>query len=706
MNMKFSSLLLLILSINGAFAQNKTGQDNLLASVSSPTGNYIYLSSEKEVINNESTFKNTDYFIIERAVYNPAKKAEEQSDFKKIGESRPVQSVNQLKDYFTSKEIADIKKSFKLKNDDNLLKVFNSFRGWEKYDFLYSISPRFRVPKGVVFIDKDAKGKEVYVYKVTRVDKNTGNQLWGQTIVESNSGNYLLSKLKPVSSVVSFDSSFNFKWQIPVSASTIRSITPPVTSVPFEKSGLSKAISFLPYSINAKLYLSEAGNFVEKFRLLGSMNKTGDTIYFSCMVRVKPEEIKSAFIVTEDEVNNTGAVSDTAIGVAVTNRTTPLIYGIRTEDVLNGVRISWNKLPSKPYITGVEITRFNSRDELDTIAIVPPSDTVFIDYKCEVGQHYRYQVRTKFFPNTGLSQKTPATGVGTFTKFTRPMAPYEVSAENSGQDVLLKWKAIDEPGLYGFYVYRGTSTKNIALLAGPIFKKYYKDTSASLSGNSQYYYRLVSQNYRQDTSMFTSIVSIIPNRKIDMISPSNLSTYYINGRVKIYWEDVRKINSAIQSFVLQKRKSGEKEFKFINDKLIIENSFEDTSIKMGTVYEYRAASVSFKGDTSSFGEVTEFNMPAKNIEIINIFYVRNAKNGIEISWPSMLSNRKGYCIYRRKANEERFTKIATVDVEASSYLDKNVNKGIDYVYRMSILEKDGREGVTGKSISIKSNQGK
>ena len=191
-----------------------------------------------------------------------------------------------------------------------------------------------------------------------------------------------------------------------------------------------------------------------------------------------------------------------------------------------------------------------------------------------------------------------------------------------------------------------------------------------------------------------------------MISPSNLSTYYFNGRVKIYWEDVRKINSAIQSFVLQKRKSGEKEFKFINDKLITENSFEDTSIKAGTVYEYRAASVSFKGDTSEFGQVTEFNIPAKSIEIINIFYVRNAKNGIEISWPSMLSNRKGYCIYRRKANEGKFTKIATVDAGTFSYLDKNVNKGIDYVYRMSILEKDGREGVTGKSISIKSSQGK
>ena len=81
MNIKISSLLLFILTINGAFAQNKNGQDNLLASVSSPTGNYIYLCSEKEVVNNELTFKNTDYFIIERAIYNPAKKVEEQSDF-------------------------------------------------------------------------------------------------------------------------------------------------------------------------------------------------------------------------------------------------------------------------------------------------------------------------------------------------------------------------------------------------------------------------------------------------------------------------------------------------------------------------------------------------------------------------------------------------------------------------------------------------
>lgn len=703
MNQKLQLFLLSILLIKLGTAQNNSRPGEPLAAVSAPKGNYIYLCNEKELaLQNPALLNSTAYFSIERTLYNPALSMEGQTGFKKIGESRPIQTLKELSEFFTSSEIESLRTSFMLTSDDSLLRIFNSFQGWEKYDFFYTVSPRFRAAKGDIFIDKDAKEKETYVYKVNRMDKNGVSTPWGQTIVETGSGNYLLPALRPITSKVFVtDSSMAFTWQLPVNKNVLNNIPTPSTKTPFDRLGLSKAASFLPYSIKARLYLLDKGKYAEGELLLGDLNKTRDTLTYSYFMDANPEDIKSAFLVTQDEVGNEGILSDTAFGVAITNKKVPLIYSIRVTDVLNGVRIAWDQLPTKPYITGIEITRYNSRDELDSVAVIPYTDTVFTDYKVEVGQHYRYQVRALYFPKTDLFQEIPASGVGTYTKFTKPMAPYDVTIENVEGDVLLKWSSIDEPGFYGAYVYRGTSAKNLVPLAGPVFNKFYKDTSLSISGNSTYYYRILNQNLRQDTSEFSPIVSIIPNRKIVTISPSNLSYYYINGRLKIYWDDPRQMNNAITSFVLQKRKKGEQNFQVVNTTLIKDNYFEDTLLQIGSVYQYRAASVTFKGDTSEYSELSEFTLPAGKVDLMDIFFVRNIPEGIEINWPKIETDRTGYCIYRRKAEEKSFKKIATTKGDVFTYIDGTVEKTGVYVYRMSIIEKDGREGANGKSISIK-----
>jgi hypothetical protein len=73
----------------------------------------------------------------------------------------------------------------------------------------------------------------------------------------------------------------------------------------------------------------------------------------------------------------------------------PLVKDVRAVNVPGGIRISWRPLAVRPYLADIQITRFDSQDRLDSLAVVSPADTVYTDRALVVGQHYRYQVRAR-----------------------------------------------------------------------------------------------------------------------------------------------------------------------------------------------------------------------------------------------------------------------------------------------------------------------
>jgi fibronectin type 3 domain-containing protein len=301
-----------------------------------------------------------------------------------------------------------------------------------------------------------------------------------------------------------------------------------------------------------------------------------------------------------------------------------------------------------------------------------------------------------------MRQNVAASTVGTITKFSRPNPPFNLKANNVGKHIKLTWESKEQLGFKGYYIYRGTSTKNLNVIEGPVTTKTYIDTADHLSGRSDYYYAVISQNLMQDTSIYSNLVRISPNRKIETSLPNDISFYYSNGFLNISWPDTRTNDNAIEGFMVQKRKEGEKDFVSLNRDMVIDNKIIDSNLIAGVKYDYRIANVTNNKEVSDFGSSQTFYLEKPPVDVVNMFYVRNIENAIEISLPQMqFEDRKSYTIYRRDASNLQFEKLAEMDANTFKYIDKTAKSKQIYVYSISITNKDDREGVRGKSISVR-----
>ncbi len=702
--MKKYLIIISVLFIKLVAAQDTTTAKRYVASATSASGNYIFVCNSPQFSNDDSNLiATTDYFIIERAVYNPNATIKDIPKIDKVGILKCVQNVKELKSFYTDEYIDNFKTHYKLKSANDVVNYFKNHYQPRDY-FLYYGIVETKMALGHVFLDKDVKQGENYFYIINRVGKDKSQMKWGVCFTESKIGNYLLPHLKPtVSNVYQYDSAVIVKWQLPIKDSFIKSIPVPKSAFLFDKRSQSKMMPFELGELRANLYeLDVNGKYNMVKKLLGQLNETNDTITYTYQQDCLPEQAYTMFIKTEDEVYNEGLESDTVLAFSVNENNLVKLTAIDAKEIENGIKISWKQIQQKPYLYGIELGKYNSDEVYDSLGIISSLDTTFIDTKLEAGQHYRYQARAVYLPQLKMKQEAAASAVATITKFSKPYAPYNLKANNVGKNIQLTWQSKEQLGLKGYYVYRGTSTKNLSVIDGPIKEKTYTDTAEHLSGRSEYYYAIVSENLMQDTSIYSNIVKIIPNRKIETSLPNDISFYYSNGILNISWTDTRKDDNVIEGFMVQKRKQGDKDFVNLNTEVITSNKTLDSNLIEGVKYDYRIANVTNNKVVSDFGSAQTFELAKQAVDIVNVFYVRNIEGNIEISLPQMqFGNRKSYTIYRRDAGNLQFEKLTEINANTFKFIDKTAKAKQIYVYAITITETDGREGERGKSISIR-----
>lgn len=698
-------LLVFVVGSLTVLAQSpKPAIKRIIRSATSPNGNYIYLCGYDHFLNQDSALiGTTDYFLVERLLIPQNQDSLTNTNYKKVGIAKAIQNINELKEHYTDEYIENFKNVFKLKNNNQVVAYFNKHYKPKDF-FLFYQTIETKMALGQVYLDKDVKPGEVYQYIVTRVDKNKKQEVWGYCVVESKVGNYTLPYLRAaIHSTFSYDSSVIVNWKLPVGDKVMTQIPIPKSGIDGNQQSVSRMLPFSEKWLRAKVIEHNGdGNFKVVKRLFPTLNATEDTLTYTYLKNCQPEEITVAYLKMEDEVYNEGVESDTVFSFSLEQKSLPIISAVKAVDVENAVQLSWNKLPQKNYITGIAITRYNSQDVLDSIAILSSGDTSFIDDKIELGQHYRYQVKALYLPQIKLQQQNAAEAIGTYTKFSKTAIPVNVTAKNEGKNIRLNWDFNESTGFNGFYVYRGTSPNNLNVIDGPFTQRTYLDTATHLSGRSEYYYAIISQNLRQDTSEYSNIVKISPQRKIETSLTNDISFYYSNGSLNISWKDAMQTDNAIEGFVVQKRTEGNNNFINLNSQPVTSNNISDTNIVAGVHYDYRIATVNFKNEQSDFGSEQTFYLEKNAVDIVNNFYVRNITGAVEISLPNMqFDDRKAYNIYRRDAANLNFSKLSTIAANTFVYKDVTAKSKQVYVYAITITNNDEREGERGKSISIR-----
>ncbi|MES2629845.1 MAG: hypothetical protein V4616_12840 [Bacteroidota bacterium] len=685
----FFSILFSCLAVANLVAQNRQ-----IEAVAGPAGVYIYMNVTAEGEKPDTIqLAITDHYLVERAVYDSISR--KTGEYKTVGKSRPVQNSKELRSFFSDKDIAELRNVFDLANEEELVTFFNTRRNPDAFGPYYLLMAT-KLATGNIYLDNTAKPGTTYSYRVTRVNKDATTAAGGTAIVKAGAPNPVLEIFKPGSAEVNAgDTVVSFSWKIPVDSLLNH---PPA--------GYSmKQLLVTLNGLKARVMLSAgAGNpYALAANVIATSNDSDGTFNLNYRKRSIPEQQYHAFVLLEDEVGNSSGASDTVLVFSVGPATLPVLQTMNATAVPDGVQLSWPKVIPKAYIVGVKISRYNEEQQLGELALVPVSDTAFVDYSAKPGISYSYLAELQFAHGLGLRQAAPAQAIGAATVFSDPLPPFNARIKNTGESMLLEWDAQKQASIFGYYVYRGTNPNNLELIAGPLKGQLsYLDSARYLSGRSQYFYAVQAENYRQKMSPLSEIVAITPSRAVETVMPKSLDFYYSGKALQIRFPDVREDDNSIVGYLVRGREKGAIGFRFRSTLLSNPNTTDSAAFEYGKTYQYQVAAVSLRGDTSAYSEWYEFFLPKNPVDRMEVFYLRNTSAGVMLSWPQVsYDNRKAYAIYRRTEDEEQYSRIATVPATTFSYTDQSAVAGKVYVYSISVIESDDREGDRGDAKSIR-----
>jgi len=698
-------IFLTFLSVVQSYGQLKKVYRQI-QTASSDDGNYLFLL-EKNDLNQPFFLSTIDHFTIKRTVISAGLDSVSLAGYaqklKPIAELKRKLSIEQLKLVMNNKYFDGYKAALKLKSDTQLVAYFNTHIQPEDYLLLYPLIET-KLALGHVFLDKDVQKGTLYYYEIYSVNKSKKESFFAKAIALGKAGNYHLPYFKALKNGLSVrDSTLSMSWAVPINFD-LDKLPKPEKRFQFDPEGNLYNSPFSFANLKAKISLKKNDVWEQlPMLIIPQVNTTKDTLFVSYFKNALPNEVVEATIILDDGLHNQGGKADTIIAYMLTDNTAPKLTSMSVKDTLNGLRISWAPFTQSKFLSGIQIIRYTNVHQGDTLPLVPLTDTQYFDYNIKAGVQYRYEARVLYQPGIYAFQVVPASSFGTLTKFSKPLPPYHVTAEVEGKNIRVNWDVAKDPTIANYFLYRGTSPNNLLLIPGMISGNTYLDTVEALSGGSTYYYAAVSQNLKQDTSIYSNLATVIPNRKIHINAPTAISYYYANGKLNIFWEDARSRDNKVVKYLVQKKKVGiDTGFAFLVNKPIGTVNIGDSQIVAGITYQYRVASVSFKGDTSNFSEVAQFALPKKEGDKIDRFAVANLPNGIHIKLPNLyMETRKAYCIYRRSANDLQFKKIITIRANQYEYTDESVAANEIYQYALSVVESDDREGGLGNIMTIR-----
>lgn len=687
-------------------SKGKDAQGIVLA-YSSPQGNYLRaFAKDADLAKFDKAMQQTAYFKVLRGAIISG-----EDQLKEIGK---ITRVTKVKDFqkMVGKDLErDFRKVANLKSDAQLQRYLETEYHFDSLSTFTEVNINLLEVFGYGFLDKEVVKDSVYYYELIRVDKIGTEEYWGAVQIASKFTNPELRKVKTtLSHVNSMDSLVTFNWKVNYPAFVQGDY--PIFAEFDDKLPIDDylkqyrtQLKVLAVFLNSKS--QNASN--TKFDIFYKKNNelewhlhdkafaypdSAGNFQISASVKTFPEDLISTILIPEDYATALGDTSDVANAYAISQGSVPLIYAVSGKDSTNCIKINWTKLPTKPYYTGVTIARSYDDNAREVVAQLDYQENSYTDYQVVPGKNYTYFVSPSFLPKQNVQQEIPANVVLSCKTFSKPLPPFNLQVDAASKVYpKLQWEAANDKAPYGYFVYRGLSPDKLALVSTAVTGKEYIDSAKTLSGKSTYYYAVLQQNLTQDTSDFSNTVAFSPIKKEEMWVPSYLTHSMINNDLILEWVDIRRNDDFVAGYLLEYKKEGETNFQPVSPFGIATNRFVDTTFVIGENYYYRIASLSLKGDTSTYSEEVKITYPRAYIPSLKRIDLINHPKGIMIKWPAIESdNVVAYHIYRRKSDEEDFSLLKKVTKGTFDYLDEAITEDESYVYSVVVVEKDGREG--------------
>ena len=265
--------------------------------------------------------------------------------------------------------------------------------------------------------------------------------------------------------------------------------------------------------------------------------------------------------------------------------------------------------------------------------------------------------------------------------------------------VAFEWKAISDPDVSGYSIYRSTPSESNQTLSriatiNSRFATHYVDEK--LTPNTQYLYRFTStgKENRESNGSETMTVTTLP-----MIAPISFfqSVGNMPRSAKLLWRP--HPNTRISGYIIDRLNVNDQkwaEIKTIEGRLNAE--YIDTDLKDGQVYYYRVRAITFDKLSTEPSETAKLVTKPLPPEVKNITATTNLPKAISLKWEaSALEDLSHYNIYRAASSNGNYA--YRVKLTETTFTDTTKEDGEPYYYKVTVVDKDGLESPMASTLT-------
>lgn len=305
---------------------------------------------------------------------------------------------------------------------------------------------------------------------------------------------------------------------------------------------------------------------------------------------------------------------------------------------------------------------------------LPDSSDVFI---CALIQDY--------INNANISYGSGPVSINHSLSSMPPAAPANLTAATISIDCIeLAWSD-NSQNEDGFIVERHIDGGAFQILAQlEANQSGYEDTL--LSSATTYYYRVKAFN-AAGPSEYSNTASGSTQYPVPA-SPAGLNVQPVSAsELQLAWDD----NSGNElGFIIERRSGNSGTFSRIDTVATDQDSFEDTSLQAGSLYQYRICAYN-EGGESGYSNIDG----AETLELLpeppsNLTAAGQSAFSVSLNWQDNSTNEDGFYLERSSASAGPYARIHTTSPNTQNYQDDSVDPSTIYYYKICSYNSAGQ----------------
>ncbi len=362
----------------------------------------------------------------------------------------------------------------------------------------------------------------------------------------------------------------------------------------------------------------------------------------------------------------------------------PIVSNIKTIVDVGSVGFEWDII-NDVNVKGFVIYRDeDNKNEYEEIAhIKNPLASHFVDKGLMPEKQYSY-----FFYTIGVDSHSPRSDVVSIkTSFINPVENLYASNDYP-KKVKLLWNPHQNPSISHYLIQRQEHNgfKTIATVNNRLLVEYFDE---NLDDESNYNYRIIAVDYMGNQSRPSKTVTARTKNR-PSVSTNISATNNLPTSIVISWDTVNNV----AAYRIYRSKDSQGSYNAIGT--TSSNQFTDQSLQPGASYYYKVSSIDDTEIESVLSDPIKGSTKElpKSPKIIKGYVDKQESN---IEWEA--SKDAQYFVVHRKESG-LFGDIMRFKVKGTSFIDKDVKVGKEYIYYVVSVDDTGLESAPSEEIVL------